>query len=114
MTCNDLSRESFLEELTAFFSCLAYYGYLSDGLGAVWSFFLPLRSLSKLEGSINGSGNSGCFWGGVAWLTGSTIVGVTNTSNSVSALLMLCERKSCPRIGMSPIPGILLICAVVR
>ena len=42
------------------------------------------------------------------------MVGVTTTINSVTELFKFLERKRCPRIGTSPIPGILLRLSVVR
>src|SRR6516165_6902583 len=46
--------------------------------------------------------------------TGSTMVGVTSTISSLLVRLMLRDLNSSPRIGMSPIPGTLLSCTVVR
>src|SRR5262249_27993488 len=54
-------------------------------------------------------GNSGAALGGAAE---STIVGVTITISSELVLLIDRDRNSCPRMGISPIPGTLENCAV--
>ena len=42
------------------------------------------------------------------------MVGVTTTISSITEWFRLLERNSCPRIGTSAIPGILLSVSVVR
>src|SRR2546426_1656692 len=62
------------------------------------------------SGAIGILGNSGAAVGAAA---GSTMVGVTITTSSEFVLFTDRERKSCPKIGRSPIPGTLENCAVV-
>jgi len=71
--------------------------------------------VSKSGGERNGTGHEGIAGGWVAGeLSGSTTLGVTITISSVTEWFRFLERKSCPKMGISPMPGILLSESVMR
>src|SRR5208337_5232938 len=69
----------------------------------------PGNPLSNSDGRRNGTGHVGIAGRSLVGVSsGSTIVGVTMTISSVTEWFRFLERNSCPRMGISPIPGILL------
>src|SRR5258706_7573735 len=91
---------------------LGVHGFLSPSLGAVGAALSLGTVLSKSFCSSNDIGILGIS-GGPVMVKGSTMVGVTITISSELVLLIERERNRFPRIGMSPNPGTLDICAVV-